>query len=842
MAPTTEQGQLFPDETASGIVVVSERCRLQTQGGYRVVSVCGVVLAHYPVGDRMSEALAMVNLVDQGWAQQKEVARGFGCSERTVRRCQWRFDSGGLQALGRANGYPRGRARLPATRIELVNLWKGQGESNREIARRLGVSEKAVRNLLRRLGWKPSPPEQLCLGSAGADPALSGSAQPPLEGRGVAVAGTGATGTEGAISPEPPSADPNLSGPGQDLVAVATTTAVKSAAEADPATEGPEPTRPSSADPNLSASALFTDPWLPRSLDADPSDRRVDRLLACLGLLDDAAPLFGPGRGVAGVGVLLALPALIESGVIRIAREVYGSIGPAFYGLRTTLLTLLLMALLRIKRPEGLKECSPKEFGRILGLDRAPEVKTLRRKLARLASYGRAAEFGHALAQCRVANRGHAMGFLYVDGHVRAYHGKRSIPKTRVARLRIAMPATTDYWVNDVEGEPLFVVTTEANKGLVKMLPEVLKEVRSLVGDRRLTVVFDRGGWSPKLFKKLIGEGFDILTYRKGRSRRVTKSRFSPHQATLDGRKVRYLLADQNVLLLKRKLRLRQVTRLSPNGHQTPILTSRWDLPAIEVAYRMFERWRQENFFKYLREEYALDVLVDYGVEPAEPARSVPNPKRKALDAELHRARTHLAQLEAEYGLEALDNPERRRRTMRGFKIANSHLAQRIREAMKRVAMLEKKRARVPTRVPVQEVVDGEVIQLAVERKHLTNLLKMVAYQAEGDLLHILAPHYRRNDKEGRTLIQNALASPGDIAVTETELRVSLQPLSSPHRTHALAALCEQLNETKTRFPGSRLRLHFTVQREPSPSMAFPGPRPSKNPSDPGQPDIQREG
>ena len=85
----------------------------------------------------------------------------------------------------------------------------------------------------------------------------------------------------------------------------------------------------------------------------DPSDRRVDRLLACLGLLDDAAPLFGPGSGVAGVGVLLALPAIIESGVIQIAREVYGSLGPAFYGLRTTLVTFLLMALLRIKRPES---------------------------------------------------------------------------------------------------------------------------------------------------------------------------------------------------------------------------------------------------------------------------------------------------------------------------------------------------------------------------------------------------------------------------------------------------------------------------------------------------------
>jgi transposase len=832
----TEQGQLFPVEaTDSGIVFVSERCRLQTQDGYRVVTVSGVVLAHYTVEDRMSEALAMVNLVDQGWAQQKEVARAFGCSERTVRRYQQRFDSGGLQALGRASGYPKGRARLPATRTELVNGWKEEGVSQREISRRLGVNEKAVRKLLRRLGWKEEQPEQLSFGNATTDPELSGSGQHLPEGRALAVAGAGADAPERSIRPGSVGADPNLSGPVQCF---AEATAVRPAAEAVHAAEGTPPV----ADPNLSASAPLTAPWLPRSLDANPSDRRVDRLLACLGLLDDAAPLFAAGSGVAGVGVLLALPAIVESGVIRIAREIYGSLGPAFYGLRTTLVTLLLMALLRIKRPEALKEHSPKDLGRILGLDRAPEVKTLRRKLARLASYGRAGEFGHALAERRVATRGHAMGFLYLDGHVRAYHGKRSIPKTHVARMRISMPATTDYWVNDAEGEPLFVVTTEANKGLVKMLPEVLKEVRSLVAERRVTVVFDRGGWSPKLFQKLMAEDFDFITYRKGRSRRVAKSRFAAHQATLDGRKLHYLLADQNVLLLKRKLRLRQVTRLSCDGHQTRILTSRWDLPAIEVAYRMFERWRQENFFKYLREEYALDVLVDYAVEPAEPVRSVPNPKRKELDAELHRARAHLAQLEAEFGLEALENPESRRRTMRGFKIAHSMLAQRVRDAMKRVATLEKRRARVPARVPVQEVVEGEVIKLAVERKHLTNLLKMVAYQAEGDLLRILAPHYRRSDDEGRTLVQNALASTGDIEVTETELRVSLRPLSSPHRTHALAALCEQLNKTNTRFPGSRLRLHFTAQKEPSPSMAFPGPRPSKSPSESRQPDNQNAG
>jgi hypothetical protein len=99
---------------------------------------------------------------------------------------------------------------------------------------------------------------------------------------------------------------------------------------------------------------------VPMSLDRDASDRTFDRLLAYLGLLDDAAPLFREGSSVPGVGVLIALPCLVESGLFGISRKLYGEVGPAFYGLRTTLLTLLLMALLRIKRPEHLKERDPR--------------------------------------------------------------------------------------------------------------------------------------------------------------------------------------------------------------------------------------------------------------------------------------------------------------------------------------------------------------------------------------------------------------------------------------------------------------------------------------------------
>ncbi len=514
-------------------------------------------------------------------------------------------------------------------------------------------------------------------------------------------------------------------------------------------------------------------------------------------------------------GVLLALPVLVASGVLECSQKIYGSLGPAFYGLPTSLLTLLFMALWRIKHPENLKEYSPRNLGRVLGLDRAPEVKTLRRKLARLAAAGRAVEFGQALAQQRVALRGEVLGFLYLDGHVRVYHGKHKLPKAHVTRMRISLPATSDYWVNDTAGDPLLVVTADANAGLAKMLPGLLAQIRALMGKRRLTVVFDRGGYSPKLFQQILSAGFDLLTYRKGRYPRIPLRRFGEQRTRCDGRTARYLLADQELRLLKGKLRLRQVTRRMPNGHQTPILTSRRDLPAAQVAYRMFDRWRQENFFKYLREEYALDALAEYAVVPDDAAREVPNPAWAAADAQLRQAYAVLNRLEAEYGLEAWTNLEQQRRTMRGFKTAQGKLGQRIWNAGQKIQQLEQRRAAIPKRVPVQAVVAEPVVKLAPERKHLTNLIKMVAYQCESDLLRLLAPHYCRADQEGRTLLQAALASAADLEVTKTELRVTLAAQSSPHRTRAITGLCQELNQIPTTFPGSRLRLRYAIRETP---------------------------
>jgi transposase len=785
----TQQELPLAVPVSSGPLSINARCALRAEGEHRVVVVAGLPVHHYSVHDAVAEAYAMVLLVDAGYATQREVAAVFGCSERTLRRHQERYHDGGMAALATRSGWRPGRRRVPTKRLRIIEGLKAEGMSNREIARRMGVTENAIRQAV-------GPSEQRAQQQLVLFDTLKNTA------------GTASPMSMVRVAAEPlEHALPSPTGEASLFVS--------------PAEQASPPASPSQA--------VSPEP-VPMSLDRDPTNRVWDRLLACLGLLDDAAPVFGNTQAVPGAAVLCALPVLVASGVFRIAHKVYGEIGSAFYGLRTTLLTLLLMALWRIKRPEALKEYDPQTLGRVLGLDRAPEIKTVRRKLTRLASYHKAEQLGAELARLRVEERGQLLGFLYVDGHVRVYHGQRSLPKAHVARLRLSLPATTDYWVNDQAGDPLLVVTAAANAGLVKMLPEVLSEVRKLVGDRRVTVVFDRGGWSPKLFQKLLAANFDLLTYRKGKSRRIAAHRFVLRRAHIDGRTLAYRLHDQAVRFLNGKLRLRQVTRLSDNGHQTQVITSRWDLADVEVAYRMFERWRQENFFKYLREEFLLDALADYQVEPDDPTRTVPNPERRALEQDIRSARAEVAKLEQAYGAAAVDNPEGRRPTMRGFKIAHGRIGQQLRAARERLRELLTRRRGLAPRVQIGDLSEGAVVKLATERKHLTNLIKMVAYQTESDLLAFLRPHYARSDDEGRTLLHELFQAAADLEVTDTELRVTICPLSSPHRTFAVQALCEMLTETATVFPGSHLTMRFAIRPRPQTGPAFPGPRPRPAP------------
>jgi len=541
--------------------------------------------------------------------------------------------------------------------------------------------------------------------------------------------------------------------------------------------------------------------------------RHGERALARLGLLTEAAPQFVAAEAVRYGGALLALPALLTLGVLEAGEQTYGALKNAVYGLRATLLVLAFMALLRIRTPEQLQGQPPGELGVLLGLDRVPEVKTLRRKLWELAGRRQATEFSQRLAERWVRDHADAVGLLYVDGHVRPYHGTaHTLPEAWSAKRRLCLPATTDTWVNQQDAQPLFVVTAPANDDLLAMLRrEILPEVRRLVGERRVAMVFDREGWSPKFFREVHAQGFDVLTYRKGAYAAWPRRAFQTVTGVVDGRPISYDLAERSTELLP-GFRMREVRRLCASGHQAAIVTTRTDLPIEVVAYRMFERWTQENFFRYMRQHFALDALVTYAVEPADPERSIPNPKRKTIAKALARSRAALTELEQTYGQQARANPEAQRPTMRGFKIAQGTLSHRITALETTCHRLKARLAALPKRVPVKAVLEqAEIVTLAPEAKHLTDTIKMVAYRAETALARCLTLHYARTEDDGHALVREMLLTSADIVPHPDAHRVlvRLHSLANPRSNAALAALCETLNALEVRYPGTDLQLVY---------------------------------
>ena len=541
--------------------------------------------------------------------------------------------------------------------------------------------------------------------------------------------------------------------------------------------------------------------------------REAERALASAGKLHEAMPNFGANESVRYAGVLLTLPLLSQLGLLEVANKVYGSLRNGFYGLQATLLTVAFMALLRIKSPEQLKAKSPGELGIILGLDRVPEVKTLRRKLKEMGQNSKSTEFMAELTRRWCNEDLDAIGFVYIDGHVRPYNGsKHKLPKTHVARRRLCMPATTDFWVNDANCEPLFLITAEANDSLLSMVDDqIIPHMKALSGDRRVTLVFDREGWSPKRFAQWFEKGVDVITYRKGKYEPWSADSFIEAQSFLSGKPVTYLLAQRSVLIGK-SFWMREVRRLCDSGHQTSVMTTRQDLSAEQIAARMFSRWSQENFFRYMRHEYNLDHLITYDVEQADGDRLVPCPRYKDKCKQISRIKADLTKLQRDYGQKAFENKEAERPSMRGFNIANAGCKREIRLLQQQLDDATAALRKMPKKVPLKTLAgQHEPVRLETQRKYLTDTIKMTCYRAESSLLNLLYFYFARAREEGRGFLKGLFELPADIVPDEkaATLSINFHPMANPRFNRALKDLCEIMNEEEFIFPQTRLKMVF---------------------------------
>jgi len=537
------------------------------------------------------------------------------------------------------------------------------------------------------------------------------------------------------------------------------------------------------------------------------------RLYAQLGMsLDGESEIvFESVKGATFAGVLLSMTAFQETGLLEVARKVYGRLRKAVYGLRATLLVLFFMALIRKPKAESLKGISPGELGDVVGLLRAPEVKTLRRKLYEIVIHKKAHQLKMDMAARWMEEKKDVLGVLYVDGHVKVYYGTRKTSKGYVTQRRMGMPATTDYWVNDVSGEPVLVVPSQVNEAMTTILPTIMEEIEEATGGRKGTLVFDRGGWSPELFKSIIASGWHLLTYRKGKKRKHVRAGFKKRSMVIDGKTVTYELSERNTRL-PNGLKLHEIAKLKNNGEQTIVVTSHTKRSAVLLAHRMFNRWRQENYFQYMKQNFALDEIGDYNVEEDDPDRLVTNPSWSKTKKQLAKARDLVRKLENEYG-SGLSKKLKGEKGKSPSEI--KELKESLARATQKVEALEQRLYFFPKKIPIKQLPKEErPVKLSPERQLFSNVIKSAAYRSETMLLNLVEKHFTRSDDEGRAFLKNVFQLKGDIEVNGNDVLIDFEQMSAPRYTKALEELCRELNAMKPVFPESDYRLHYAVKAE----------------------------
>ena len=762
MAVMTTQ-QPLPLVPAEAIEISAAAAMIEDAEGGRVY-VHGNLCFAWDSGDTAGRRFAAVSLMRIRAANQTQVAAAFGTSALTVWRWDQALSADGVAALVPQRTGPRRASKLTPEVTATIAALREQGLSLRAIGERVAVSEASVRR------------------------ALSENSPAATE-----------TGTDETDCPATVSdTDPDLCGQTPSTPAVACGDAAPVLACGD-------------------AVAVL----------ADPVDRSGERVLAAFGMIPYAAPVFtGCGRAPLA-GLLLAVPALVVTGLLQTAHATYGAVFPSgFYSLDTMLCEGVFRALLGAARAEGATRIDPTALGRVLGLDRAPEVKTIRRKIKALAEAGKAGDWIAAMAARHLSARPEQSAVFYVDGHVRAYQGTRKIAKTHVPRVKFPAPATLETWVTDAAGDPLLVVMAEPAASLASELRRLTPQLRAMVGDeRRVLVGFDRGGWSPTLFADLDTAGFDTLTWRKGTSADIAENLFAQHTHTDEhGRTHTWELADTDVELEigdgPRKGEVFTMRQISlhdrPRARQMHILTTRRDLSPAALRYRMGSRWRQENHYRYARMHFDLDSHDTYQAGDDDADRMVPNPAKKTAHAQVDKARRTLqsAQHTAKAELLAAHSPKPGTTVVLTNTMINT-INTDVHTAEKTLDAALAAHAAIPARLPLSQVNPGQQV-LDTETKLIHHAIRIAAYNTAQTLARAILTDtgYRRAADEAHTLIRTALAGSGDIIpdpATNT-LHIRLDPLPTPRQTAAIAELCQALNDTNTTYPGTNLTLRYSIK------------------------------
>ena len=564
-------------------------------------------------------------------------------------------------------------------------------------------------------------------------------------------------------------------------------------------------------------------------------------MLAAVGAAGPAQPGFASAADVPGAGVLCAIPALVANGLFHAADKRF-ALPPGYYPLQILLLLFAFLALARVKTLERVRYLPPGEWGRMLGLDRIPEVKTLREKLEALAQPAAVSAWAEDLSSFWMRLDETLAGVLYVDGHVRTYTGNQTeLPRRFSSSDRLCLRSLIDYWVNDTHGTPFFVVTAMGNEGMLHhlratIIARLLREVPHQPSDaelaadpdlHRFVLVFDREGWSPAFFAELWREHrIAVQTYRRGPYAAWPVENFAECVVPVAyGNTTRMPLAEQDFAHADGAatadapaVRMREIRRLCDDrSHQTAIITTIRKGDKERIAGHMFARWAQENFFKYAERELAIDRLAGHATAEGPGNETIKNPTYVDLDARIRRLRADLAAASAKRGRLILDSNEPD--AVQQHLLLCQPFDQQIKRLHQQRTELLTERRKTPKRIALKDLPPEKRPRfIAPARTQLLNTIRITAYRAETVLAIELRQHLARHD-DARALLQDLFTHDADLVVdTQNKtLTVRIHHFTNPQASRAIAAMLNHLNQTETEYPGTNLVLRYQMVSAPNP-------------------------
>lgn len=551
--------------------------------------------------------------------------------------------------------------------------------------------------------------------------------------------------------------------------------------------------------------------------------------MCAVGVGGHAQVKFEESQGLCGAGILFLLPALLSQGLLK-TNDVYQLPSNHYYGLESVVLTLAFMALARIRNPEQLKQCKPGEIGRVLGLDRVPEVKCLREKIKLLTEQNQAQNLNNLLIEDWYSGaQSEDAEFLYLDGHVRIYYGsKANLPAKYVSRQKLCLSATTEYWVNDAQGMPVMMVMGELTEKLqqaietliIPQLAEAGMITLSITNETPIqcTFIFDREAYDTEFFYRLwITYKIAVITYRKNVKDNWDEKCFESIAVTVSGQVVNMDLCEQQTQL--GEYLFREVRKLGVSGHQTSIITTHPSLEMTQIAVRMFARWIQENFFRYLIYDYDFDKMIFYGVETIDPEKIIVNPEYRKVNHQLKKLREKIQRIEAKfYPLsEKLINAPLDEVPVITIEQMEYKTALDVLHIQEQT--LINKRSELPPKIKLGQMPEQvRYNKLKTESKLLMNVIKMICYRAESAIASWIAPFLGKPQEEKRMVVKQIIAANADLIpdYENNTLTVVLHSLSANRFNHAATELTDLLNETETIYPGTNLKLIYKTSAIPN--------------------------